>query len=376
MAAQDNPFFIQPASPLQALMQGVAGYDRGLAATKEREISAGRQEAMGALQSGQDPSQALARLIGVGDIQGAGVIAKLHESQQQQLGIYGNPIYTQAPDGSVHLGAMGKRGNFVPIGTPPGHRMMLPQTHLNLGDSFMPQPTRGVVGPAPGGGQPVQQRGQPAIDINSEGIPPSQARRVNEPAQSPAQTVQPTQPSGRIPINVRNRESEEALGQAQGKAKAALPGIVSAVSTSSRLIDEAINHPGRATFTGASGVFDPRNYVWGTDAKSYEARHKQLEGRVFLDAFEQLRGGGAITESEGSKATIAHGRLVRSTTDEEYLGALNELKGILQKGLKVARLKAAGRFEEADAELGAEIPSAPSSGGSNVDAIVKKYLNK
>jgi hypothetical protein len=81
MAAQDNPFFIQPANPLQALMTGVAGYDRSAKSAKEAETLAGRQEAMTALQSGGDTRGALARLIGIGDVQGANAIAHYAENE-------------------------------------------------------------------------------------------------------------------------------------------------------------------------------------------------------------------------------------------------------------------------------------------------------
>jgi hypothetical protein len=384
-----NPFEITPANPLQALMSGVQGYDRGAASVKDAEIKAGRQEAMAALQNGADPQNALSRLIGVGDIQGATVLAKLHESQSQQNGIYGHPLYTQNADGSVSLNALGKKGTLVPLAAPPGSRHMLPQTHLNLGDQFLPQPTRGAVGPPPVGGQPspargLPPRGQPALDVNSEGIPRSQADRVNGPQPAPAAPAAPLtrpvqtqsfpRPAG-IPINVQGREAAEELGKAQGKAQANYPAIANSTQTSLRLIEEAISHPGRETATGLSSRIDPRNYIAGTNAADFDSRGKQLEGRVFLDAFEQLRGGGAITEAEGNKATAAHARLQRSQSDEQYLGALKELRGILQKGLKVARLRAAGRFDQADSELGLGVPDVTVT-TPGIDDLVQQYRTK
>jgi hypothetical protein len=81
MAANNNPFFIEPANPLAALMTGVQGYDRAAKATKEADVLAGRQEAMNALQGGGDTRGALARLIGIGDVQGAKAIADFAEHQ-------------------------------------------------------------------------------------------------------------------------------------------------------------------------------------------------------------------------------------------------------------------------------------------------------
>jgi hypothetical protein len=79
-----NPFSIEPANPLQALMTGVQGYDRAAKSAKEADILAGRQEAMKVLQSGGDPRSALARLIGVGDVQGATAIGNITNAQAQQ----------------------------------------------------------------------------------------------------------------------------------------------------------------------------------------------------------------------------------------------------------------------------------------------------
>jgi hypothetical protein len=76
-----NPYAIEPANPLQALMAGVQGYDRSAKSAKEAETLASRQEAMSALQSGGDTRSALARLIGIGDVQGANAIAQYAENE-------------------------------------------------------------------------------------------------------------------------------------------------------------------------------------------------------------------------------------------------------------------------------------------------------
>lgn len=310
--------------------------------------------------------------------------------------VYGNVLYGYGPDGQLVIGSHDARGQFVPIPTP-GFTPTMPVGWRDTGTGFQASPNRmpmvnGQPGPPPQGRPPVAsgQPPQPQLDINSEGIPPSQAARVNAPQPGSSAPIQPTPvqsvpvrpPQGTpgfIPKDVQGREAAEAQGQAQGRAVANYPQIVAATGTSLRLIDEAIKHPGRETATGLSGTFDPRNYISGTNAKDFQIRSRQLEGRVFLDAFDQLRGGGAITEAEGNKATAAHARLDRAQSDGEYLAALKELRGILMKGLKVARLRAQGRWADADRELGAEIPDvtveAPGS-GSDIDNLVKKYLKK
>lgn len=62
-------------------MAGVQGYEGAQRRAKQSEIEAGRQEAMQALQTGGDTRGALARLLGVGDVQGANAVAQFAEQQ-------------------------------------------------------------------------------------------------------------------------------------------------------------------------------------------------------------------------------------------------------------------------------------------------------
>jgi hypothetical protein len=154
------------------------------------------------------------------------------------------------------------------------------------------------------------------------------------------------QPVGQIPKeNYReayDTEAGKAGGKSQAEAQAGAPQVIADADYSIALIDEMLTHPGRATATGMTSIIDPRNYLAGTDATDFNTRSKQLEGRAFLQAFNSLRGGGQITEVEGKKATEAIARLNRSQSDEEYVKALTELKGILEVGKDRARQKAAG----------------------------------
>jgi hypothetical protein len=86
MPASSNPFYIEPANPLQALMLGVQGFDRSQKIMNENDLKAGRLEAVQTLQSGQDVRPALAKLIGIGDVQGAKAIAEYaHQQSQEKL---------------------------------------------------------------------------------------------------------------------------------------------------------------------------------------------------------------------------------------------------------------------------------------------------
>lgn len=98
------------------------------------------------------------------------------------------------------------------------------------------------------------------------------------------------------------------------------------------VIDKALQHPGRETATGLSGVIDPRNYVPGTNPRDFQVVLDQIGGTAFLQAFESLKGGGQITEVEGKKATEAIARLNRAQSDEEFERSLRDLREVMQKG--------------------------------------------
>jgi len=73
-------------------------------------------------------------------------------------------------------------------------------------------------------------------------------------------------------------------------------------------------------------------FVPGTQSADFDAKLKQVLGKAFLKAFDDLRGGGAITEKEGLKATEAVTRLSRFTSEVEFIRAARELEDLLAKG--------------------------------------------
>jgi hypothetical protein len=72
-----NRFYVSPPNILESLMMGVQGYEGAQKRTREADIRSARTEAGQAFQAGGDTRGAIARLIGAGDIQGAGVFSQL-----------------------------------------------------------------------------------------------------------------------------------------------------------------------------------------------------------------------------------------------------------------------------------------------------------
>jgi hypothetical protein len=93
-------------------------------------------------------------------------------------------------------------------------------------------------------------------------------------------------------------------------------------------------------FSGAVGAGFGMQYIPGTDARGFRARHDEVLSQAFLDAFETLKGGGAITEKEGEKATAARTRMNLATSEIEYIRAAREYQDVLKRGIESARQRA------------------------------------
>lgn len=95
---------------------------------------------------------------------------------------------------------------------------------------------------------------------------------------------------------------------------------------------EIEQHPG---LNAAVGAYDAETYTFLADTKSFEAYQEQLEGTAFLEAFQQLKGGGTITEAEGKKAAAAMGRMSTAQNEDDYKEALSEMRQIVRDRIDV-----------------------------------------
>jgi len=65
-----------------------------------------------------------------------------------------------------------------------------------------------------------------------------------------------------------------------------------------------------------------------------------VQGQTFLQAYNYLKGGGAITDIEGKKGEAAIARLNRSQSTEDYRAALDDLSSVLKSGIERMRTQA------------------------------------
>jgi len=127
-----------------------------------------------------------------------------------------------------------------------------------------------------------------------------------------------------------------AFGGLQGAQQYNLPKSAQDVQTEMGNIDAIMaDSAGLEEIFGRLGGVIPQQWLPdtpGTPKANMRERIKQVVGENFLNAYSTLRGGGAITETEGSKAQEAMARLSTAQSKEAFLQALNDLKAILQVG--------------------------------------------
>lgn len=134
------------------------------------------------------------------------------------------------------------------------------------------------------------------------------------------------------------KEYDKTKAEARAKAEIDLPRIVDNASLALKTIEQIKAHPGRATGTGAIGLVAPS--IPGTQARGFANLVDQAKGKVFLEAFNSLRGGGQITEAEGAKATQALARLDRAQSQGDFDSALADLGEVVNLGLQRAHISA------------------------------------
>jgi hypothetical protein len=123
------------------------------------------------------------------------------------------------------------------------------------------------------------------------------------------------------------------VGEGAAKARLTLPGAQKIKDTVFAHIDTMLAHPGFESYIGAT-LRPFASKVDGTPEADMKAKLDQLEGGAFLEAFEKLKGGGAITEIEGTKATVAMNRMKKSTSEAEFKMAAQDYKNALTAGFE------------------------------------------
>lgn len=128
-------------------------------------------------------------------------------------------------------------------------------------------------------------------------------------------------------------------GESATQAQIDLPAVQSNAAAIISAIDEVAQHPGRASATGASRMLGMHK-VPGTSAYDFDAKVANLQGKVFKEAFQSMKGAGAITEQEGRAAERAIANLDAAQSEQQFIAALDALKAEILRLRDVAAMKA------------------------------------
>ena len=132
------------------------------------------------------------------------------------------------------------------------------------------------------------------------------------------------------------KETAKQQAEVNVKAIADLPKVIAGAEQSIKTVNDLLNHKGFNDYIGAT--WKPyASEVDGSNAAGAKALLNQIQGGAFLEAFEKLKGGGAITEIEGKKATDAIARMNKSTDEEDFKIAAKDYIDVITSGVERAK---------------------------------------
>lgn len=138
-------------------------------------------------------------------------------------------------------------------------------------------------------------------------------------------------------IDIKAKEAEETL-----KAQRELPKAIETAKITVETVDKLLKHPGFEYLVGFGVPFATSKLYAGTPVAGANALLEQIKSRTFLEAFQMLKGAGAITEKEGTKAEAALNRMNASLSEKDFKEAAYDFTSSIQAAINRAS-KGAGK---------------------------------
>jgi hypothetical protein len=223
-----------------------------------------------------------------------------------------NPIYGTDENGNTVIGQVDKAGNFHKVDTQ-GFKPVGTTQNLNLGTTYQTRDRAGNI-------------------------------------------------IGTAPIDVAGKQTQEAIGTAQGNAMAAAPGDLQAGQNALGILDQIRNNPYKARGTGMSSIL---NNVPGTGGYDFSNLVDQAKSGAFLTAIQQMRGLGSLSNAEGGAATAAVTRMNTATSEEAFNAALDDYEKIIKQGMA----RAQGRIQQSGGQVQAPPGIAPTAPGATSSGV-------
>jgi len=195
--------------------------------------------------------------------------------------------------------------------------------------------------------QVSKQGGRQDIDVPGEALPGTQfldlGTRIVPADKRSGQPVGPAYEK-----DIAGEAEQKEVGKAKGEAKTRLPQLEQQATDMLGTIDSILQDPYLPEMTG---FYSGRMMNLSTDAARVQSKLDQLQGQVFLEGYERLKGGGVITDFEGQKAEQAIARLNDPTmSDEDFKAALEDLRQVVLAGRQRARQQAGQPTADAPAQ--------------------------
>lgn len=175
---------------------------------------------------------------------------------------------------------------------------------------------------------------------------------------------QTRQPIGERQKDIAGVEAQQEIGTVQGKKIAGAPGDVVAADSALSVLDNILSDP-VMTQPGAygTGISSVANAIPGTPGYNFQTKINQVQGVAFLQAIQQLRGMGALSNAEGQTATAAITRINSGLSQNDLRTAIQELRTIIEQGRARAASLAGG------GQAAPSAPAAPASGGFRILSV-------
>jgi len=151
---------------------------------------------------------------------------------------------------------------------------------------------------------------------------------------------------------------DQEEGKAAGKSAAALPSVIASTNRIISSIDAVINDPGLSNVTGLVGGRIPKHLQTPGMAET-QSKLDQIQGQTFMQAYNEIRGAGQISNQEGAKAEAAYNRLRTQTMGTPaYIDALKEFRNEVLRMAAIAKERA-----KRPGSAPAAQPAAPAANG-------------
>lgn len=140
-------------------------------------------------------------------------------------------------------------------------------------------------------------------------------------------------PKGYVPLDPMQRAQQGAygkeVGEFQGSQVATAQKDVATADVALDLLDQIETHPSLDMGVGGTALF---NGIPGTGGYDFQNLVEQAKSGAFLQAVQEMRGLGALSNAEGSAATAAITRMNTSTSKPAFLKAVQDYRNIVQQG--------------------------------------------